>query len=62
MIRTVGNLDLAEGIPPGHYNHVGLLLRLTQETGDVLLGVRGALPVLHWLTRSLVDHFSTMGR
>jgi quercetin dioxygenase-like cupin family protein len=46
LVRTVGIPDLAEGIPPGHSNDVGLFLRLTQETGDLILGAPGALPVV----------------
>jgi quercetin dioxygenase-like cupin family protein len=46
LVRMVGIPDLAEGIPLGHSNDVGLFLRLTQETGDVILGAPGALPVL----------------
>jgi quercetin dioxygenase-like cupin family protein len=46
LIRAVGIPDVTDGIPPGHSNDTGLVLRLTQETGDVVLGAPGARPVL----------------
>ncbi len=45
LVRTVGIPDLTEGIPPDHSNDIGLFLRLTQETGDVIQGTPGARPV-----------------
>ena len=45
LVQAVGIPDVTEGIPPGHSNDVGTFLRLTQETGDVILGAPGARPV-----------------
>jgi quercetin dioxygenase-like cupin family protein len=46
LVRTAGIADLAEGIAPGHSNDIGLFLRLTQDTGDVIVATPGARPVL----------------
>jgi quercetin dioxygenase-like cupin family protein len=45
LVRAVGIPDVTEGTPPVRSNDTGLFLRLTQETGDVVLGAPGARPV-----------------
>jgi mannose-6-phosphate isomerase-like protein (cupin superfamily) len=45
MVRAIGIPDETEGISPGHSNDMATFLRLTQEAGDLILGVPGARPV-----------------
>jgi quercetin dioxygenase-like cupin family protein len=44
LIRMVGIPDIAEGIPPGQANDMGLFIQLSQETGDMILASSGARP------------------
>jgi quercetin dioxygenase-like cupin family protein len=44
LIRAVGIPDLAEGIPPGQPNDLGLFIELSAATGDVIQGAPGARP------------------
>ncbi len=46
LLRQVGIPDLAEGMLPGQPNNMGLFIELTKESGDIILGMPGALPLV----------------
>jgi mannose-6-phosphate isomerase-like protein (cupin superfamily) len=46
LLRLVGIPDLADGLPPGQPNDMGLFIELSQESGDIILGSPGALPLV----------------
>lgn len=47
LLRAIGIPDIAESIPPGQSNDMGLFLELSNESGDVILGTPGARPTLY---------------
>jgi quercetin dioxygenase-like cupin family protein len=46
LLRMAGIPDLAEGLPPGQPNDMGLFIELSKESGDIILGSPGALPLV----------------
>jgi mannose-6-phosphate isomerase-like protein (cupin superfamily) len=46
LLRLVGIPVLAESIPPGQTNDMGLFIELSKESGDIILGSPGALPLV----------------
>ena len=46
LLRLVGIPDLTQGLPPGQPNDMGLFIELSKESGDIILGSIGALPLV----------------